>query len=146
MTFNVRDPDTKESVTLELDIENIKLVKDADHTNKIKINEEYTLFLRYPSIDQYIDISNMDATDPLVNYYIMVSCLDNVASEDEIHYFKDYKAEEVDAFMEGVTGEVVKQIQTFFETMPRLRHELKYKNKEDKEQTFVIEGMRTFFM
>jgi hypothetical protein len=88
----------------------------------------------------------MDATDPLVNYYIMVSCLDNVASEDEIHYFKDYKPEEVDAFMEGVTGEVVKHIQTFFETMPRLRHELKYKNKEGKEQTFVIEGMRTFFM
>lgn len=146
MTFNVRDPDTKESVTLELDIENIKLVKDSSHTNKIKINEEYTLFLRYPSIDQYIDISNMDATDPLVNYYIMVSCLDNVASDDEIHYFKDYKPEEVDAFMEGVTGEVVKQIQIFFETMPRLRHELQYKNKEGKEQTFVIEGMRTFFM
>jgi hypothetical protein len=146
MTFNIRDPDTKESVTLELDIENIELVKDKDHSNKIKINEEYTLFLRYPSIDQYIDISNMDTTDPLVNYYIMVSCLDNVASEDEIHYFKDYKAEEVDAFMEGVTGEVVKQIQTFFETMPRLRHELKYKNKDGKEQTFVIEGMRTFFM
>lgn len=146
MTFNVRDPDTKESVTLELDIENIKLVKIDNHTNKVKINEEYTLFLKYPTIDQYIDISNMDSADPLVNYYIMVSCLDNVASEDEIHHFKDYKPEEVDAFMEGVTGEVVKQIQTFFETMPRLRHELKYTNKEGKEQTFVLEGMRTFFM
>lgn len=144
--FNVKDPETKESVPLELDIENIKLVKNKDHSNKIKINEDYTLFLKYPTIDQYIDISNMDAADPLVNYYIMVSCLDNVASEDEIHHFKDYKPEEVDAFMEGVTGEVVKQIQTFFETMPRLRHELKYKNKNGTEQTFVIEGMRTFFI
>jgi len=145
ITFNVVDPESKENVSLTLDLDNISLLRDDNHSNEIAISDEYRLYLKYPTIDQYIDISTMDVNDPLVNYYIMISCLDYVASDDEVHYFKDYKKEEVDSFMEEVTGEVLKKIQNFFETMPRLRHELKYTNKNGIEQTFVIEGMRTFF-
>ena len=143
--FNVVDPDTKESVSLELDLDNVSLLRNEDHSNEIEINKDYKLFLKYPTIDQYATISSMEVSDPLVNYYIMISCLDYVASDDEIHYFKDHTRDEVDAFMEDVSGEVLKKIQLFFETMPRLRHEIKYKNKDGKEQTFVVEGMRTFF-
>ena len=45
-----------------------------------------------------------------------------------------------------MTGDVVKGIQNFFETMPKLRHEMYYTNKEGKEQTFVVEGMQSFFI
>jgi len=145
ITFNVTDPETKESVSLTLDLDAVTLLRNENHNNEIVINQDYKLFLKYPTIEQYITISSMDISDPLVNYYIMISCLDYVASEDEVHYFKDHTKEETDAFMENVSGEVLKKIQNFFETMPRLRHEIKYKNKNDTEQTFVIEGMRTFF-
>ena len=76
----------------------------------------------------------------------MTRCLDTLASDDEIHYFKDYKDEEIDEFMDGISADVVKEIGTFFDTMPKLRHEIKYKNTEGKEQTFVIEGTRSFFI
>ena len=76
----------------------------------------------------------------------MVSCLDKIASESEVFKFSDYTDKEIDEFMEGLQGDVIKRIQKFFETMPKLRHEMKYKNKDGKEQTFVIEGMRSFFI
>lgn len=120
--------------------------RSEGHTNEVKINDEYTLFLRYPSIDSFVKITEMSPSDPLVNYFIMVSCLDKLASEDEVHYFKEYGEQDIDAFMEGLSGEVIKGIQTFFETMPRLRHDLPYKNKNGEEKTFVIEGLRTFFI
>ena len=82
----------------------------------------------------------------LVNYFIMVSCLDKLVSEDESHDFADYTEEEIDDFMGNMTGNVLKGIQTFFETMPKLRHEIKYTNSNQEEKTFVIEGMRTFFI
>jgi len=145
ITFNVVDPETKENVSLTLDLDSVSLLRDDNHSKEIAINSEYKLFLKYPTIDQYITISTIDTSDPLVNYFIMISCLDYVASEDELHHFKDHTKEEVDAFMEDVSGEVLKKIQNFFETMPRLRHDLKYTNKNGTEQTFVIEGMRTFF-
>jgi hypothetical protein len=76
----------------------------------------------------------------------MVSCLEKLASDDEVHQFKNYSMNEIDAFVETFSGDVVKKIQQFFETMPKLRHEMKYTNKKGEEKTFVIEGMRSFFI
>jgi hypothetical protein len=144
--FSIKDPETQERVELEINIDEVTVTKDKEHTNKIKVNDKFVLFLKYPTIDQFAQIIKMDATDPLVNYYVMVSCLDQLASEEETYNFKDYSQEEIDDFMNDMTGEVMKGIQKFFETMPKLRHECKYINKNGKEQTFVIEGMRSFFV
>lgn len=144
--FSIKDPDTEEVVNLEIDLDNIKLSQDENHSKEIKINDTYTLFLKYPNIDQFIKIIESNPNDPLVSYFIMISCLDKLASEDEVYYFKDYSSEDIDAFMEDLTADVIKAIQNFFQTMPKLRHEMKYTNKAGTEKTFVIEGMRTFFI
>jgi hypothetical protein len=144
--FTIKDPDTEEEVQLELDIDAIKIKKNDEHTNKIRINDEYVLFLKYPTINEFIKMFDYAPNDPLADYFIMVSCLDSIASEDEVHKFTDYTQEEIDSFMDDMSADVIKQIQTFFETMPRLRQELKYTNTNDEEKTFVIEGMRSFFI
>lgn len=144
--FAVKDPDTDETVELEIDLNEVKVSRDDEHTNQIKINDDYMLFLRYPTIEEFIKIAGSDPKDPLTNYFIMISCLDKIASEDEVYKFSDYNDDEIDEFMENLQGDVIKKIQAFFETMPKLRHEMKYENKEGKQQTFVIEGMRSFFI
>ena len=95
--------------------------------------------LKYPTIDAFIKISEMSPQDPLVNYFIMISCLDKIASEDEVHNFSDYSNEEVDGFMENLSSSVIKLIQTFFETMPKLRHEFKYKNSKGNDISISIQ-------
>jgi hypothetical protein len=146
ITFGIVDPDTDEPVELTMDIEEIKLLTPEGHTNEIKINDDFMLYLKYPSIDEFIKIAESDLEDPLINYMILISCLDKIASEDEVHEFKDYTSDEVDQFMENIQGGVIRGIQNFFETMPKLRHEMKYTNKEGNEKTFVIEGMKSFFV
>lgn len=143
--FNIMDPDTEENIELELDIDKVKVTKEENHINKVMINDDYALILKYPSIDEFIKITQFDTNDPLASYVIMVSCLDKVVSEDEVHDFKDYTAKEIDDFMENISADVVKGIQKFFETMPKLRHEMKYTNKNEDEKTFVVEGIRSFF-
>ena len=144
--FGLKDPDTLETIELVMDLSTVSLETDETHTNKIKINEEFSLFLKYPTIDEYIKIRDRDEDDPLLNYFILTSCLDKVASDDEVHAFKDYSAKEVDDFMEGISSDIVRGIQTFFETMPRLRHTLKYTNKDGVDKTFAVEGMNSFFI
>jgi hypothetical protein len=122
-----------------------EVIKNDKHSNQVKINDDYTLILKYPSIDEYIRITEMDEDDPLVSYQIMVSCLDKVASEDEVYEFKKYSQKEIDQFMEDVTTPVVDGIRLFFETMPKIRHTKTYKNKNGDTKNFVIEGMRSFF-
>jgi len=146
ISFLVTDPDTEENVELEMNLDELKLAEDPNHTNEIKLNDDYTLFLKPPRIDAFVEIANMDASEQLTSYYIMTSCLDYVASEDEVEYFKDYSPEETEDFMGGLSSKVLEKVVSYFETMPKLRHEIKYKNKEGKEQTFVVEGARSFFI
>jgi|TARA_R110002153_G_scaffold263863_1_gene425413 hypothetical protein len=146
ITFQIKDPDTEETVELMIDAENVKFMEYENHTNKIELDGTYTLFLKYPTIEEFSTIVKMDEGDPLVNYFIMISCLNYIASEDEVHHFKDYENDDIDAFMDNLEGSVIQKIQNFFETMPKLRHEMKYKNKEGDDKTFVIEGMRSFFI
>ena len=144
--FTVKDPDTDERVELEMNLDEVECVSDESHTNEVRINEEYVLYLKHPTIDEFAHIITMDPKDALTNYFIMISCLDTLASDDEVHNFKDYNNEEIDEFMDNLDGGSIKQIQTFFETLPKLRHEMKYTNSEGKEQTFVVEGVRSFFI
>jgi hypothetical protein len=144
--FAINDPDTNESIELEIDLNEVKVLRNEEHSKKVKVNDDYTLFLRYPTIQEFIKIAGNDSKDPLTSYLIMISCLDKIASESEVFKFSDYTDKEIDEFMEGLQGDVIKKIKDFFETMPKLRHEMKYKNKDGKEQTFVIEGMRSFFI
>ena len=69
-----------------------------------------------------------------------------MSSDDEVHEFKNYSAKEVDDFMEGISSDIVQGIQSFFETMPKLRHTLKYTNKDGVDKTFAVEGMNSFFI
>lgn len=146
MKFSIADPDTGETVNLEVDIDTVELSRTKGHNRRVKVNDEWTLFLKYPTIDEFIEITKMDSNDPLVNYFIMVSCLESLNSEGgEVHKFKDYKREEIDQFMDDMTGDVLQGVQRFFDTMPKLRHVLSYEDKTGAEKTFVLEGMRSFF-
>ena len=144
--FKIKDNETQEDVELNLDIDNISLTRYDDHTNEIDINDTYKLFLKYPTIDQFLKLTQLDEDDPLADYLVLCTCIDYIASDDEVYYFKDYTQEEIDTFMDDLSGQAIKGIQKFFETTPRLRHEMKYTNKEGKEKTFVIEGLRSFFI
>lgn len=145
INFSINDPDTDEKVNLELDITALEITRFDGHSNKIPINENYVLLLKYPTIDEFVKLTTLEANDPLTDYIMLCSCLDKLASEDEVYDFKEYTQEDIDEFMESLNGEVIRAMTKFFETMPRLKHEIKYTNKEGTERTFVIEGMRTFF-
>lgn len=145
--FKITDDETFEEVELVFDLEKVKLHKEPDHENQIKINDEYTLFMKYPSIDMFMDFfKNKDKKDPLAYYNIMISCLDKLVGEEEVYKIQDFSKAEINEFMESLENKTVTQIQTFFETMPRLRHEIEYKNSAGNKKTFVIEGTESFFM
>jgi hypothetical protein len=144
--FAIKDPDTNESVELELDLDAVKVTTLEEHTNRIQVNDTYTIFLKYPTINQFLSFVDGDMNDPLVTYNVMTSCLDKLVSEDEVYRFSDFSAEEIDQFMGDLSSEVLVQIKQFFDTMPRLRHEMKYKNSNGDERTFVLEGMQSFFI
>lgn len=145
--FIVTDPDTEEEIKLTLNADDVKIIRDPSHTNKIKLNSQYTMFMKYPNYDLFTTaLKNAKTKDSMEFYNVIISCIDKVVSKDTVYNFAEFSREEIDQFMDGLEADVIDNIQQFFDTMPQLRHELKYKNSKGQDKVFVIEGTESFFM
>jgi hypothetical protein len=144
--FEIEDPDTKERVKLIMDLANVTVLKDENHTNKIKIDDNYTLILKYPSLEMISDMLDPETVTPEKTFEVLTSCIDKLATEEEVYNFKDFTKKEVDEFIESLHSDVVKRMKEFFDTIPKIRHEIPYVNSEGKENTFVVEGLQSFFI
>lgn len=146
LEFEIEDPDTKERIKLSMNLSNVKVIKDERHTNKIKIGADYTLILKYPSLDMLSDMLDPETVTPEKTFEVLTSCIDKLATEEEVFNFKDFTKKEVDEFIESLHGDVVKKMKDFFDTIPKIRHEIPYVNSEGKEKSFVVEGLQSFFI
>ena len=144
--FEIEDPDTKENVKLILNLDQVKVYRDEKHTNQIKIDDTYTLFLKYPNINDFSDILKKEDLSFDESYNILISCIDKLASEDEVFNFKDFTKKQVDEFIESLHSDITKRIKEFFDTMPKVRHEIHYVNSNGDNKTFTIQGTQSFFM
>jgi T4 bacteriophage base plate protein len=146
VTFNIKDPDTNETVELVIDINDIEIKRSPEHSKVIKITDTIALQMRYPTIEYIEDLDSEEgkSTDDL--YKIMVECIESVVDGDQVYKLKDFTQQEVTDFLDSLTADVAMRIKKFFDTMPVMRYEKKYKNKNGVEKTFVAEGMETFFI
>jgi hypothetical protein len=146
VTFNIKDPDTNESVELTIDINEIEIKRSPDHNKIINITDTIALQMRYPTIEyiEDLDPSQEKSSDDL--YKIMIECIESVVDGDQVYKLKDFTEKEVTEFLDSLTADVAMKIKKFFDTMPMMRYEKKYKNKNGVEKTFVAEGMETFFI
>lgn len=143
--FNITDPDTDETVELELDLENIKILKKEESTPNVYISDESYLVMRYPSINEVLLLQKEESGESDI-IDIMVSCIDNIVNGEEVFKTEDFTQQEMYDFLESLPSTVIGDIENFFSNMPSLRHEIKYKNSEGNEKTFVIEGLNSFFL
>jgi hypothetical protein len=146
---NVICPDDGETyVPVKINIDEIKVQKNAEHNNKIQVDDNIIMQMKYPSLDQFIknnfDFSgdtNMDQSFDLV-----ASCIDKIFNDEEVWTSGDVTKKELIDFLEQMNSAQFKQIEKFFETMPKLSHSVKVKNpKTEVESEVILEGLSSFF-
>lgn len=138
--------DGKTKVNSTIYIDEIKVKKPKDHKKDIKIDDTYTMRLKYPTLDQFIESNfSLDKEDD-TSFDIVASCMDIVFSEDEAWEAKDSTKEELISFLEQLNSTQFREIETFFDTMPKLSHEIEVENPDTKvKSTVKLEGLANFF-
>jgi len=149
--LNVTCPDDNvTSVPVSIDIDSIKVKKNKNHKNIIKLDDSLSLKLRYPSMKQFID-TNFEAaeeTNSEVNSTLdmIISCIDSIYNEEESWPASEQTKKELEDFIDQLNTKQFKLIEEFFETMPKLTHSIKIKNpKTNVESTVILEGLASFF-
>jgi|TARA_R100001460_G_scaffold35570_2_gene68376 hypothetical protein len=142
-------PDDGETYAeVQINIDDIKVSKDKEHTKQIKIDDKLMMEMKYPSLEQFVK-SNFDfAEENQVDqsFDLIASCVDKVFSEDEAWTSEDFTKKEINDFLEQMNSSQFKQIEKFFTTMPKLSHEVEVVNpKTKKKGKVVLEGLSSFF-
>jgi len=140
--------DNKTTVPTSIDIDSIKIKKDRKHKDTIKLDDNLSLKLKYPSMQQFIE-NNFEASDKneVSNTLDMiVSCMDVIFNEEESWPASESTKKELEDFVDQLNTKQFKMIENFFATMPKLTHTVKVKNpKTNVESTIVLEGLAAFF-
>ena len=139
--------DGKTQVPMSINIDSIQIKKSDDHNPDIKLDDQFTLRMRYPSLSEFIK-SNFTAEDLKVDdtFDLIASCVDQVYSEEESWTQEDCTKKELTEFIEQLNSAQFKDIEKFFDTMPKLSHTVKVMNPNTKvESEIVLEGLQNFF-
>ena len=140
--------DEKTEVPITIDLDEVKVQKSEGHNNQLKLDDTLMMEMRYPSLDQFIK-NNFDFKDENQmeqSFDLIGSCIDKIYNEDEVWATADYTKKEVKEFLESMNSSQFKDIEKFFETMPKLSHTIKVKNPKTKvESEVVLEGLASFF-
>jgi len=139
--------DEKTSVEIPIDLESIKVKKDKSHTNIVKIDDNLSLKLKYPSMDQFIE-NNFESTDETIKntMKLITSSIDMIFNEEESWNASESTEKELEEFIEQLNSKQFQTIEKFFDTMPKLSHKVKVTNpKTNVESTVILEGLAAFF-
>ena len=140
-------PDDNETkVNTQIYIDEIQVKTDKDHNPDIKLDDTYTMRLKYPSLDQFIDENFNFDVDKDNSFDIISSCIDMVFSDEEAWEAKDCTKKELLEFVERLNSAQFKEVEKFFDTMPQLSHEIEVENPKTKvKSTVTLEGLASFF-
>ena len=135
--------DGETTVDVKFMVDDVKVNFPKGHTNIIKLNDDLTIEMQYPDLDYFAKINFMD--EKVDEYELVAKCIKRVyVGEDD---FTADSLDESKAWVEGLTNNQFEKIQSFFETMPTLRHVLKVKNPKTKVvNEVVLEGLSDFFV
>ena len=149
---NVTCPDDGVTqVQMEIDIDSIKVQKDKNHTNIVKLDDNLSMKLKYPSLNEFIEnnfdaSSNSGKSEVAQSLDMITSCIDMIYNEEESWSSTDSTKKELSEFIEQLNTKQFKDVEKFFTTMPKLSHTVKVKNpKTGVENKVVLEGLASFF-
>ena len=141
--------DNKTQVAVTVDVDSIKIKKDRKHKNVIKLDDNLSLKLKYPSMNQFIDSnfeSKIDESEVKSTLDMIISCIDVIFNEEESWPASESTSKELEDFVDQLNTKQFKLIEDFFATMPKLTHTIKVKNPNTGVESEVrLEGLAAFF-
>ena len=140
--------DEKTEVAVKIDLDDIEVQRDENHTNQNKLDDTLMMEMKYPSLDEFIK-NNFDFNDKNQmdqSFQLIASCIDKIYTADEVWATADCTKKEMKEFLEGMNSQQFKDIESFFETMPKLSHTISVTNPKTKVKSdVVLEGLAAFF-
>ena len=133
----------EKSTEVEINLEEVKVIKDENHSSKIMLSDDIGVKMKYPDIK---NINIIDADSAITGMNIVRNCVDMVFTKDETFERDSFTDEELEEFIDSLNSDQFKKIKEFFDTMPTLKYTTKYKcGTCGEEKETILQGLSSFF-
>ena len=143
-------PDDKKTYAdVDVDLSKIEVQVDDSHTNNIVIDDEKKIgmIMKYPTLSSVS--SNTDLSKGLTSktiFDMLRKSIYEVYQGEQTFKASDYSEDELQQFIESLDSKTFKKVQSFYETMPKLMHEIEITNPSTKVKSKVtLQGLSDFF-
>lgn len=144
INLTYKDNEDDQKYTFEVDLDEIEVKEFPGHTNKVALENNDYVLLKYPGPD--IAKAVLDSAEEAdVFFKIIVNCIDKIFIGGVEYDASKYSEVELDEFLQSLNVSTFKNFQEFFDTMPRLYHELKYTNSNGNERVIKLTNLNDFF-
>ncbi len=138
--------DDKAVAKVSIDLTKIQVEKNPDHKSKIHLYQDVGIVMKYPTLDILKKMESVNTNDLDEVFNIVVDCIDFIYNEEEVFHAKEQTKQELLDFLNNLSSDQFAEVQKFFETMPKLKHEIDYVCPVcSKEHHKVLEGLNSFF-
>ena len=141
---HIEDKECNHSNPVEINLENLKMHQDPNHSNIIMIDDNIGVTMGYPSL-KLIGDKDPSKTKMSDVFNIICECVINVFDKDQV--YNDFSPTEIDKFIGDLDQKTLIKFMDFFKTMPKLKHTIKYKcEKCGAEVEHELQGLLDFFL
>jgi hypothetical protein len=140
-----KDREDEKIYDFEVNLDEVEIKTDPEHSNKIVINEELGMIMKYPDVNLTNAIGQVETADDLFTR-VVIYCIDSIYDKEKVYSPAEYTEEELVEFVDQLDHATFEKIQKFFDTMPKLYHELHYTNELGNERTIKLESVKDFFI
>ena len=139
------EDDQETYADVKIPLEEIEVKFPKDHKSEVKLNDEVTMNMAYPTFE--LLGSDMNTMDVEKTFDLIGSCIHQVVEGENVYERADWTSKELKEFLDSLTSKQFADVQGFFETMPKLSYEVSFKNPKTKKNNKVtLEGLQSFFV
>jgi hypothetical protein len=135
------DPDTDENIKFKMNLDDIEVKRNPEHTNKFPLFENIGVVMRYPTLEEVKAVEDSGKEEAV--FTMLLKCIDQIYDDETV--YSDYNEKELNEFINTLPMESMAAIQKFFETMPSVEHTVKLKNRSGEIKEVTLKGINSFF-
>jgi len=139
------EDDNETYADVKIPLEKIEVNFPEGHSREVKLNEEITLNMGYPTFELLgMDVNAMDVEK---TFELIGTCIHQIFEGEKVYEKTDWNKKELKEFIDGLTSNQFQDVQKFFETMPKLSYEVEFENPTTKKKNkMTLEGLQSFFV
>lgn len=147
LEFTVTCPDDGQTkVDVEVNIDDIQVQREKEHNDTIDLENGYFIKMKYPTMKYVLNRKTNEKSVVESSFEYIVECIESIYNDEETWEAADSTKKELIEFVDSLNTKQYQKVQTFLNTMPKLKHTFQVRNPKTKVMNDVtIEGLANFF-